>query len=335
MQQSQNKNIVFRLTALWALCESGLGGWMHAIGLPFTGFFVGGFAIVIISLIANFSENNSKQILQSTLLVIALKAAISPQSPPPAYIAVAFQGLFGTLCFRFLPKKTATYLFAIIALLESAWQKILVATIIFGKNLWVSLDNFFESLLRDFKIQSNYSFSFWLILSYSLVYLIWAIFIAKYCLKIPKLLAEKADTMKLEFKHEMFENQTEIIEKKKHKNKFINTLIILFLMIALFYWSENNFNKASYIIIRTFTVMAILLWIVRPTFQWLLKNWLQKSKTTKKEKIASIENYLPELRQYLYPAYRCSKRHKNGLKRYQLFLTYLLVATIYPYQNES
>lgn len=335
MQQRQNNQIIFRLTALWALCESGLGGWMHAMGLPFTGFFVGGFAIIIICLIAHFSQNNAKQIFQTTLLVIVLKAAISPQSPPPAYIAVAFQGLLGTLCFQLFSRNIATYLFSTIALLESAWQKLLVATLIFGENLWLSLNSFFESLLNDLKIHSTYSFSFWLIIVYSTIYLLWGILIANYCLKLPKLLAEKTDEMKEELRLEIAKKQEENIQTKKKTNKIISTLIILVLMIVLFYWSENNFNKAGYILLRTFTAIAILFWLVRPTFRWLMKIWMQKNNSKNKEKIAKIEEYLPEIRQYLSPAYRCSKRSKNRFKRYQLFLTYILVATIYPMQNES
>jgi len=39
---------------LWALSESGLGGMMFALKIPFTGFFVGGFAVVMLGLIAHF-----------------------------------------------------------------------------------------------------------------------------------------------------------------------------------------------------------------------------------------------------------------------------------------
>src|SRR4051812_9858770 len=101
MTSTKNLHAVSRLTALWALSESGLGGIMHAMKIPLTGFFVGGFAVIIIALIAHFSDKSLRAILQSTLLVILVKAAVSPQSPFMAYIAVAFQGVAGALIFSF------------------------------------------------------------------------------------------------------------------------------------------------------------------------------------------------------------------------------------------
>ncbi len=50
----QRQLAVQRLTALWAFSESGLGGILHALQMPFTGLLVGGMAILLISLIAFF-----------------------------------------------------------------------------------------------------------------------------------------------------------------------------------------------------------------------------------------------------------------------------------------
>jgi len=68
---------------------------MHALKLPFTGFFVGGFAVLCIGLLAHISHKNAAVILRSTLLVVLVKAIVSPYSPPTAYLAVSFQGVIG------------------------------------------------------------------------------------------------------------------------------------------------------------------------------------------------------------------------------------------------
>ena len=136
MKREEN-NIIMRLTALWALSESGLGGAMHAFKIPFTGFFLGGFAILIVCLIAYHSTHKWKAIIQATLLVILIKATASPQSPPMAYVAVAFQGLIGALLFSIIPFfRLAAVLFGMLALLESATQKFLLTTLIFGKSMF-------------------------------------------------------------------------------------------------------------------------------------------------------------------------------------------------------
>ena len=55
--KTQRLNAIQRLTALWAFTESGLGGIMHALQIPFTGLLVGGMAVIMISLIADTVVN--------------------------------------------------------------------------------------------------------------------------------------------------------------------------------------------------------------------------------------------------------------------------------------
>ncbi|MFT5818187.1 MAG: hypothetical protein ACI95K_001675, partial [Lentimonas sp.] len=76
----RNSKIISRLTALWALSEAGLGGVLHALQSPFTGLFVGGFAIVLGSLIAYFAEDKWNTIFRSLLVVLIIKLAVSPHS---------------------------------------------------------------------------------------------------------------------------------------------------------------------------------------------------------------------------------------------------------------
>src|SRR6202008_2387238 len=87
LPDEQRSAAIQRLTALWAFTESGLGGLLHALQIPFTGLVVGGMAVIIISFIAEISGNNYKQILKSALIVLIVKAMVSPYTPFPAYIA--------------------------------------------------------------------------------------------------------------------------------------------------------------------------------------------------------------------------------------------------------
>ena len=87
-----------KLTALWALGESALGGILHALRFPLRGMIISSVAIIIISMIARFS-NKRGQILKSTVLVILIKGVISPHTPLTAYLAVFLQGSLGELFF--------------------------------------------------------------------------------------------------------------------------------------------------------------------------------------------------------------------------------------------
>ena len=94
-----NKSIIDKLTALWALNESGLGGFLHVFNSPFTGLIVGGIAILLISLIAYYAENKWQAILKALVIVLIIKMAVSPYSPFAAYIAVSFQAILGAFLF--------------------------------------------------------------------------------------------------------------------------------------------------------------------------------------------------------------------------------------------
>jgi len=101
----ENKIIpITRLSALWALSESMLGGLLHAAHIPLRGMIISSAAVIIICLIAHFSEKNG-EILKATIIVLIIKGAISPYTPFAAYLAVFMQGLLGEIFFykkRFL-----------------------------------------------------------------------------------------------------------------------------------------------------------------------------------------------------------------------------------------
>ena len=94
-----NKSALLKLTYFWAFIEAGLGGLLHFLHIPITGFVVGGFAVVLIVLIAKYSNNNSRMIINALGLVLMIKFLLSPYSPYGAYIAVGFQGILAALIF--------------------------------------------------------------------------------------------------------------------------------------------------------------------------------------------------------------------------------------------
>lgn len=132
---------VERLTALWALNEAGLGGFIHALRVPFTGVVIGSTAVVLIALIAFFAERPVKALLKATVVVLLVKAAASPHTPLPAYVAVAFQGLAGALLFGLLPSlRLGALLLGVLALWQGAVQKLVVMSLFYGRSLWDSVD---------------------------------------------------------------------------------------------------------------------------------------------------------------------------------------------------
>ena len=123
-----------------------MGGILHALKIPFTGLFVGGSAVIFISLIAYFSDSR-KVIIESTIKVILVKFVVSPYSPINAYLAVMLQCFLGYILFFRGFNKISPIILGFFSLLFSAFQKIIILTLVFGMTLWESIDIFFHFYL--------------------------------------------------------------------------------------------------------------------------------------------------------------------------------------------
>ncbi|MES2690964.1 MAG: hypothetical protein V4658_11215 [Bacteroidota bacterium] len=330
MSFEQNNNILItRLTALWALSESGLGGLMHALKIPFTGFFLGGFAVVIIILMAHHSTGRFKTIIQATLLVVLVKATVSPHSPPMAYIAVSFQGLAGALILQLPLKRIAAILFGMIALFESAIQKFLVMTLIFGKSMWEALDLFFKGILKDLSFIPDFSFSFWLITIYTFVYTVWGMLLGFWASGLPLSMMHKKESILLQYS--TLENETPGItpgRKKGRSKKLLGVFFILLFVSGIFILKGDD-HKAWFVVLRTIAVLLALFFIVNPLIKWLIKRWAGKNKNGRQQQLASIIDLLPELRNYLLPAMQLARQNAKGLLVYKAFVVNLIILALY------
>ena len=140
-----------RLTALWALAEVGLGGALHALRLPVTGLVVGSAAIILLAMLAEAARRAGQPIrrtlLGATVVVLGVKLAASPHSPVGAYVAVAFQGGLAALLLPSLGRTVGPFVLGVVALAESAVQRVLILTLLFGQTFWVAVDSFVTQVL--------------------------------------------------------------------------------------------------------------------------------------------------------------------------------------------
>jgi hypothetical protein len=324
----KHETAINRLTALWALSESGLGGMMHALKIPFTGFFLGGFAIVIITLIAHFSDKPFKAILQATVLVVLVKAAASPHSPPMAYIAVGFQGLIGALMFTVIPFfRIAAPLFGMLALFESAVQKFITATLIFGKSIWEALDAFVASVLKDLSVFNDFSFSFWLIVIYTAVYVLWGCLLGWWASGLPKFLHHYSDDLLLRYsKLEEKETGEQSVKNKKWNKKLLITFLVLAFIVIVFLLQGSG-HKALFAIARTIAALLLLFYLINPLVKWLMQRWLAKKQRS--TRLNELMDALPELRGYIAPAMLLARQNQKGLGVYKAFIENLIVLALY------
>lgn len=322
---------VFRITALWAFSECALGGIMHALKLPFTGFFVGGFAVLCIGLLAHVGQRSAAVILRATLLVILVKAIVSPQSPPTAYLAVGFQGLSGALILGYLrPFAFAAYLFGFLALFESALQKILVLLLFFGKPLFEAIDVFFKSVLGNFGLDSQVSGATIVVLAYVGLYCVWGLVLGHWIPRLPIQLEQKrAEYAAIPFSGEQI---TEDVVPKK-KRPWLFPLLVLTFVTGVFLFVGGKAvgaQRALYAVLRSVAVLLAWFYLVQPLVLWAFQRWAKKKSASEQTSLTQIMATIPDMRLKTRSIYRHVAQTHHGLSRWREFVIALFVVATTP-----
>ena len=313
-----NHSAVNRLTALWALNESGLGGVLHAAKFPFTGIFVGGFAVILISLIARYSNYSFKAILKATAMVLMIKAAVSPHSPFPAYLAVSFQGLLGAVMFSLSRNfKITPIVFGGLALLESAIQKILLTVLFFGMSFWKSVDDFVLNTIKLLHLPADFSFSEWIAISYVVFYFVMGLILGRFASKIPDLISS------LDFS-ELKLSDTKDLANQNRKNKSL--IIIAVLSIALSLQLISFFGGLPFIqlLARVIFFMLLFYYVVGPLTTKLII-FLSRNRS---EEISKLNEDVAQLRLAVKPVINYVNKNYNGINRFKMFVLYMIAISL-------
>ncbi len=304
---------VYKLTLLWAFAESGLGGLLHGLHVPVTGFVLGAFSVLIISLIAHFSPNPARDILSSTLLVAAVKFSVSPHSPLPAYLALLFQGCAGALLFKLFAYNVFTLTgFSILAMVESAIQKPLLATIIFGKEIWLAIDEYVNKLISVFTDYTLENFSIHFLSIYILVYAFWGLVVGVWAYKLPAKLAAFSITPE-----SPDSNTASIVSEKRKPWFFISIFLLVLLLLALY---VVEMPAPLLYIIRTLLIIVFIYAVLTPLLKYLLKRFSRQRYSFVNE----FYGALPALKNTIQQANRLASANKGLYKRWSTFLLCLL-----------
>jgi hypothetical protein len=323
--------IYYRLIALWVLCEAMLGSIIFTFKIPVSGLVIGSCAVTCISLIAWYVPAKGA-ILKATLIVAIFKMMLSPQAPPPAYIAVFFQGLMGELLFwnkRYF--RIACVLLAILAMTESAFQRILVITIIWGKDFWTAVNDFLNKLSGSGEITD---YSFFIIIGYVLLHIIAGLLVGLWAGFLPA----KIQLMGGFQKKYSIETSGTILNIPKRRRKKTWRILLFFTWLALIALYIQSFFKigspilpsqvALRVLVRSVIIVLTWYFLISPALKQLLHTWLQQKKQQSMQQVQQVLNLLPSTQGLVNKSWQLAAE-KKGWKRITLCCKIILANTFY------
>ncbi len=336
IDDESGKNAVILLTALWALSEAALGGVLHIFRIPFTGLFIGSSAVLLITLISFFSRKRG-EILRAAVIVLIIKAMVSPYTPINSYAAVFLQGLIGELFFSvIINRNIAALLLGVISLLLSAFQKLFVITIIFGMNIWKSIDLFGNYIVSQFMFESADSTAFQISLSltalYVFIHLAAGIFAGLGSPRLGKQIVR-------EFKNKdriidiNFNPAAEPVVRKKSRRfaKKVSGYLIFGIAFSIMLFSyifpvfeKSQGTAAMIMVLRSITIMVFWYFILGPYVLKRVRKFLAKKEHRYSAQVEDILNLFPRLKLIVKQSWVESKKYKK-FGRVNKFLLFLIV----------
>lgn len=338
---NSNEKILWRLTALWGFSEAALGGLLHGFKIPFTGMFVGGAAIIFITLLAYYSDKRGK-ILRATIIVIIIKGIVSPHSPVTAYLAVFLQGILGE-SFFFSKKmfRTSALLLAITVMLFSVFQKIIILTLLFGQTLWNSIDQFTSFIWSQFLFEQtpiNFSFSVLIISLYAGVHLLTGLIIGITAGKLPQKIniismADSAPKLFSLINDTLLPVPGKSNKKKKWWRKKSGSALIIFsvLIVVLSYlfpdFGEGKIWDVLIMLVRSVVIISLWYFVISPFILKMINKLIKKKRSVYSEEIFKMIELFPRFGAAVKHCWKNSGEQKS-LKRLNVFLTLVFAVVL-------
>ena len=324
--------VYYRLIALWVICEAVLGGMIHGLKLPISGLIVGSCAVICISLIAYYVPIRGA-ILKATIIVAIFKMLLSPHTPPAAYIAVFFQGAVGQLLFsnrKFF--KASCILLGLLALVESALQRIIVLVVLYGNNFWNAVNQFISKISGDASV-TNYSLAF--AVGYVILHAVVGIGVGLLSIFIVKK-TQHFSSIHTEY---LIKDETDILLQPNRKRKNIKIIFIVCWIILLLLFLQSFLQigdpilpavDALHIFIRSLFILLSWYLLVNPLISYYFKKWLKGQQSKSEKHIAQVALLLPST-QYIFKKSWKLSASKKGLKRIAECCKIILINTLYKH----
>jgi hypothetical protein len=326
--------VVTRVTALWAFSEAFLGGILHGVKVPFAGLALSLVAAVCMAIIA-VNDNSKSAILKATLVVIAVKFVLSPHTPPMAYVAVLIEGFAGELfLMRRKSLRTGAFILTMFCQLYSAFQHLLILTIVFGKDFWYAVDIFLNGITKTF-IKQTQHYSLYLVLFYIGCYFITGLFGGLLCSRLIK----KIQTGNRPAIIDEFANAEKInmgapapaYKKSRLSAKYFIAGLLLLLLITSYTPLFNGTalkSKVGEIILRGILIMLIWNFLLAPLLIKAVSKWVTKYQRSKNSSLQQVLALLPGIKHIVQFSWQ-QTTNTTGYRKLQHFLSNAVMLIVY------
>jgi hypothetical protein len=326
-----------RLTALWALNECGLGGILHAFNSPFTGLVVGGIAMVCITLICSLAENKWNAVMTALVIVLIIKGMVSPHSSPTAYIAVVFQAITGAFIYRILPQMLlGILLFFVLGYIESALQRLLMLTILYGQSFWEAIDIWGRVIAERWQVFMPWSSSRLIIYAYLALHLIAGVVMGYWTWRLVRQIRTKWGdaAYRLQLSGDDAISFSSKPRRKKNRWKKYLLLVIVVLMMGIAYFVggdlQTAWQKGLVTLLRVIGIMVVWYVFLSPLVVRWIQGLLKKRYQHLANAVTHTMDMFPRLLWLLKLARQASK--ENGVM--QRWKSFLLLSFLYILQYQ-
>lgn len=324
-----------RISALWACSEAFMGGILFALRVPMSGIVLATFASICITVIAVSSASRGA-ILKATLVVIAIKFALSPHSPIMAYLAVLIQGLAGELFFWDRKRMPfSAFMMSFFALVYSAFQHLLVLWVLFGKGFYDSMNLFLHKITQSFLPEQNDIVGY-IVLFYILSYVVAGVLAGMLNIQIirkiqsrdiPEYVARARTTS------EALEIDSTQRKRKKWYQKYAPFLALFsVLLLASSYLPDMERqlaqNKLVYVLVRSFFIVLVWGFAVSPLLRWLIEGYIRRKGIAESSDFKTVFQLLPEMRLLIGKSWKASYS-PNKWTHIKQFITSCFLLTIF------
>jgi len=300
-------NRFYRITALWVISETFVGGILHAVRMPLTGIVLAGLAVFWMCLLRH-QTGRAESILRALVLVMIFKMLLSPHAPIGAFLSVGLQGLAGYLVFRFIPRfSVGAYTLALFAYLQSAFMRLVTLTVIFGMGFWDAVDVFVAQILAPTGVEPGVSWAGVLVGMYLTLYLMGGVVAGHLCARIPRWYEPLAPTPEVDADAEVDPPESPTRRRPRWLVPLGGAAVLI--GVSFIPVLPTGFRG---MLLRGGVILLVWFTVVAPVLRWVLFRWLRKRGSRLTQEIQAIAALLPEAERIVVRAWRQSAVQEVG-----------------------